>query len=90
MIMNDLEIGKIYLLELKNGELWLFEKALPRITSNAITSCGYCMCLDGRFTDIYGGVVCANDRIKQIRNANANHIAMWNRTFPDNIKCLEQ
>lgn len=85
--VNNLEIGKVYLLELKNGERWLFEKARPRIIPDAITSCGYCMCLDG-FTDIYGGVVCGNDRIKQIRNANANYIAMWNRTFPDNIKCL--
>lgn len=86
--VNNLGIGKVYLLELKNGELWLFEKALPRITSDAIASCGYCMCLDGCYTNTYGGIVCANDRIKLIRNANANYIAIWNRTFPDNIKCL--
>lgn len=86
--VNNLEIGKVYLLELITGELWLFEKALPRITSDAITSCGYCMCLDDWYTNVYGGIVCTNDRIKRIRNANINHIARWNRTFPNNIKCL--
>lgn len=87
---NNLEIGKIYYVKIdKNGlDHWLFKKdvASPRTHVDAITSCRYCMCLDGDHRN-YGSAshVCNDDEILDLRIANPNYIAIWNRTFNDNI-----
>lgn len=86
--MNDLKIGDIYVLELVDGSSWLFEKSTTSRASDRITSTCCCVCLDDGYTYRHSGVVCTDDRIRHIRFPNKNHIAIWNRTFPDNIKCL--
>ena len=93
--VNDLEIGKVYYVEVDGDGLdhWLFKKDVvsPRTNVEAITSCRCCMCLDNRHYNNGGAsCLCRDNQIRDLRIANPNYIAIWNRTFSDNIKCLEQ
>lgn len=89
--VNNLEIGKVYYTEVDCDGLdhWLFKKdvASPKTNVEAITSCRYCMCLDNNHRN-YGGAshVCDDADIKVLKPANPNYIAIWNRTFNDNIE----
>ena len=90
--VDNLEIGKVYYVEV-DGFLgmthWLFKKDVtcPRTNIEAITSCRFCMRIDGNHCN-YGGAshVCGDAAIKVLKPANPNYIAIWNRTFNDNIE----
>lgn len=91
--VNNLEIGKVYYVKIDCDGLdhWLFKKdvASPRTNVEAITSCRYCMCIDGNHCN-YGGAshVCNDYEIRDLRIANPNYIAIWNRTFNDNVEMV--
>ena len=80
-----LEEGKIYLVKVNSGNLWLFKKYLGRF-SNKITGCNRALCLDDMYKSNEGGYVCFDGDIMYIKKANENYIAIWNRVFNDNIE----
>lgn len=103
MKWNDVELvdGKFYFVEVKrwrNGEPndWVFayKDNNDFITNSYVSakitnedSSMICVYDDG-FTYRHNRIVCTDDRIRHIRFPNKNHFAIWNRTFPDNLKCL--
>ena len=91
--VNNLEIGKVYYVDIDCDGLdhWLFKKdvASPKTHVNAITSCRYCMCLDnGYLNNGNASHLCNDMEIKVLKPANLNYIAIWNRTFNDNIEMV--
>lgn len=90
---NNLEIGKVYYLRVKEDDYmttnetsdWLFKKG-KTVIHDTITACSSCICLDDEYIGTICTRVCNDDEILWIKCANANHIAIWNRTFNDNLK----
>lgn len=79
-----LEEGKIYLVKMNSGNLWLFKKYLGRF-SDKITGCNSALCLDDMFKIQRNGYVCHDNAIMYIKKANNNYLAIWNREFNDNV-----
>lgn len=92
-MIDNLEIGKVYYVEVDGDGLdhWLFKKDVAdhRTHVNAITSCRYCMCLDISHRNNGGAsYLCSDSDIRDLRIANRNYIALWNKTFNDNIELV--
>lgn len=71
-----LKDGKIYIVKVSSGSVWLFKKYRGRF-SDKITGCSKAVCLG----DMY-----SNSEIGYIKDANENYLAIWNRVFNDNIE----
>ena len=88
-----LEIGKVYYVKVHvcgHEKHWLFKKcASTRVAAgDRITSCRYCICLDTGYSNINATAICHDASVIEIKPANRNHIAIWNRTFNDNIEMV--
>lgn len=81
-----LEEGKIYLVKVNSGNLWLFKKYSGVLHSYGRTSCSHALCLEDMYKFIEEGYVCRDSEIVWIKPANENHIPIWNRVFNDNIE----
>lgn len=93
-MIDNLEIGKVYYVVTTNRDHshWLFKKDVvsPRTNCDALTTCRYCMCLDNDYTNRRGDAshLCIDSDIRDLRIANRNYIALWNKTFNDNIELV--
>ena len=81
-----LEEGKIYIVKVNSGNVWLFKKSRYSVYPDEKTGHSRALCLKDRYTSVEEGFVCYNSEIKWIKPANENHIAIWNREFNDNIE----
>lgn len=79
-----LENGKIYLVKTTSDNRWLFKKAST--STDAITSCTMCVCLNSNYRAVDAKLVCVDNDVVNVCLANENQIAMWNRVFNDNIE----
>jgi hypothetical protein len=80
-----LEEGKIYIVKVDSGNVWLFKKSIYSVYPDEKTGHSRALCLKDTYTSVEEGFVCYNREIKWIKPANENHIAIWNRVFNDNI-----
>ena len=80
-----LEEGKIYLVKITRGSVWLFKKYMG-FFSDKISGCICALCLDDMYKAIEEGYVCRDGEIAWIKPANENYIAIWNRAFNDNVE----
>lgn len=80
-----LEEGKIYIVKVSIGRVWLFKKHYG-LHSDRITGCYCAVCLEDMYTTHDEGYVCSDGAIVWIKPANENYIAIWNRSFNDNIE----
>ena len=80
-----LEEGKIYLVKITRGSVWLFKKYMG-FFSDKISGCSCALCLDNMYKAIEEGYVCSDGEIAWIKPANENYIAIWNRAFNDNVE----
>lgn len=79
-----LDKGKIYCVKTTSNNRWLFKKELT--SSDMITSCRMGMCLKSDYYSTDAILVCPDNDIVDICLANENQIAMWNKTFNDNVE----
>lgn len=79
-----LEEGKIYLVKTTSNYRWLFKKELTCF--DMITSCRMGMCLKSDYYSVDAQYICTDNAIVDICLANENQIAMWNKTFNDNVE----
>ena len=81
-----LEEGKIYIVKVDGGNVWLFKKYRGRLHADKRTGCSCALRLE--YMDKYRkeGYVCSDSEIKWLKPANENYIAIWNREFDDNIE----
>ena len=96
MKWNDvkLEVGKVYYLKVKEDYYmttsetsnWLFKKSKPTCNHDKITTCSLCICLDDKYIGTHCGRICNDDEVLLIKRADANHLAIWNRTLNDNVE----
>ena len=96
MKWNDvkLEVGKVYYLKVKEDyyeatsetSVWLFKKSKPTCSNDTITTCSASMCLDEGYIGTHCIRVCNDDEVLLIKRADANHLAIWNRTLNDNVE----
>lgn len=82
-----LEEGKVYLLKTTSGRFWLFKKYMVSHICE-ISSCSNAICLNNMYKSNRVGYVCIPSNIAYIKYANKNYIAMWNRTFNDNVEMV--
>ena len=80
-----LEEGKIYIVKVSGGSVWLFKKRYG-LHSDRTTGCNCAICLEDMYTTHDEGYVCRDSEIVWIKIANENYIAIWNRVFNDNIE----
>lgn len=80
-----LEEGKIYLVKITHGSVWLFKKYMG-FFSDKISGCSCALCLDDMYKATEEGYVCRDGEIAWIKPANENYIAIWNRAFNDNVE----
>ena len=83
MIMEELEVGRIYFFKTRYGVPWLFERA----ESEFITYCTRAMDLEdyGCFKlKVRPSFIVYDDMVKELRLANVNEVALWNKMFCDN------
>lgn len=84
MDVNNLEIGKLYIVKTAYGCHWLFRK-----TDNLhVASCTMSICLDENYIGHDCNRVCNDSEVVYIKPSNANYEAMWNRTFNENIEMV--
>lgn len=81
-----LEDGKVYLVKVNSGNLWLFKKYRGMLHSDKRTGCYHSLCLEDMDKYIEEGYVCRDSEIVWIKPANENYIAIWNRAFNDNVE----
>lgn len=81
--VNNLEVGRLYIVKTAYGSHWLFRKA----NDFAITSCTMAICLDDNYIG-GSGRVCNDSQVVYIKPSNANYEAMWNRTLNENIEMV--
>lgn len=79
-------LGKVYLVYTTNGRYWLYKKNSQRWK----TGCRYAMRLFGSCVYRNTTRVCDDDKVVWIKPADRNYIAMWNRTFNDNIEFYDE
>ena len=81
-----LKEGKIYLVNVNSGNLWLFKKYRGVLHADKQTGCLNALCLEDM--DKYPGecYVCRDSEIVWIKPTNENYIAIWNRAFNDNVE----
>lgn len=79
-----LKEGKIYLVKVDSGNLWLFKKYRGMFADKR-TSCSHALCLEDMYKSIEEGYICCDCEIVWIKPANENYISVWNREFHDNI-----
>ena len=80
-----LEDGKIYIVKVNSGSVWLFKKRYG-LHSDRIAGCNCAVCLEDMYTTHDECYVCRDSEIVWIKPANENYIAIWNRVFNDNIE----
>lgn len=80
-----LEEGKIYMVKVDSGNVWLFKKSIFEVYPNKKTGCSCALCLEDMYKSHGNGYVCYDSEIVYLKNANENYIAIWNREFNDNI-----
>ena len=81
--MEELEIGRIYFLKTQNNNFWLFEKAKGEFN----TYCTRAIDLEdyGCFElKVRPSFIVYDDMVKELRLANVNEVALWNKMFCDN------
>ena len=76
-----LEEGKIYLVKVNSGNVWLFRKYRGMLYADKRTSCFHALCLTDMYRSEEEGYVCNDWEIVWVKPANENHIAIWNREF---------
>ena len=81
-----LEEGKIYIVKVDGGNVWLFKKYRGVLHADKHTGCSCALCLEDMYKYREGGYVCSDSEIKWLKPANENYIAIWNREFDDNIE----
>ena len=81
-----LENGKIYIVEVDSGNIWMFKKCYNVFHSDKKTYCKKAICLNDMYVARSDGYVCYNSQIISIKEANSNYIAIWNRMFNDNVE----
>lgn len=81
-----LEEGKIYIVKVNSGNVWLFNKYRGMLHADKQTSCSHALYLEGMYRCIEEGYVCRDGEIAWIKPANENYIAIWNRAFNDNVE----
>lgn len=81
-----LEDGKIYLVKTTSDCLWLFKKYRGVLYADRRTSCSHALCLEDMDKYIEECYICHDSEIVWIKPANKNYIAIWNRTFNDNVE----
>ena len=81
-----LDEGKIYIVKVDSGNVWIFKKYLGRYLRNKITGCNSALCLDDMYKTNDEGYVCNDSEIAHIKVANENYLEIWNRVFNDNIE----
>lgn len=81
-----LEEGKIYLVKVTRGSIWLFKKYGGVLFADKRTGCTGALCLDNMYKTNDSGYVCGDSEIEYLKKANENYIAIWNREFNDNIE----
>lgn len=83
MIMEELEVGRIYFLKTRHNVPWLFEK----VEGEFITYCTRAIdlidyeCFELKIRPSY---IVHDEYVKEIRLANVNEVALWNKMFCDN------
>ena len=80
-----LEEGKIYIVKVNSGNVWLFKKHYG-LHSDKITCCNCAVYLEDMYTTNDEGYICRDSEIVNLKLANVNYIAIWNRVFNDNIE----
>ena len=80
-----LEEGKIYIVKVSSGNVWLLKKHYG-LYSDRIAGCNCAVCLEDMYTTHCECYVCRDSEIVWIKPANENYIAIWNRVFNDNIE----
>jgi hypothetical protein len=81
-----LEEGKIYIVKVNSGSVWLFKKYRGILYDDKQTGCSHALCLDDMYKAIEVGYVCRDNEIVFLKKANENYIAIWNRAFNDNVE----
>lgn len=81
-----LEEGKIYIVKVNSGNVWLFKKYRGMLHSDQQTSCSHALYIEDMYKATEEGYVCRNSEIVWLKPANENYIAIWNRVFNDNIE----
>lgn len=80
-----LEEGKIYIVKVDSGNVWLFKKHYG-LYSDKTTSCDCAVCLEDMYITNDEGYICHDSEIIWIKPANENYIAILNRVFNDNVE----
>lgn len=81
--MIELEVGRIYFFKTRYGVPWLFERA----EGKDITYCTRTIDLvDYECFELKGkpSYIVHDDTVKDLRLANVNEVALWNKMFCDN------
>lgn len=81
-----MEEGKIYIVKVNSGNVWLFKKFIDMFGAGRKTSCSRALCLKDMYKTNDGGYICCDSEIVYLKDANENYIAIWNREFNDNIE----
>lgn len=81
-----LEEGKIYIVKVNSGNVWLFKKYRGIVHADKQTCCSQALCMKNRYKTNDEGYVCRDDQIVWLNHANENHLAIWNRVFNDNVE----
>ena len=76
-----LEEGKIYLVKVNTGNVWLFKKYTYMLIADKKTCCSRALCLTDMYKSEEEDYVCNDWEIVWVKPANENHIAIWNRVF---------
>ena len=79
--VNNLEVGRLYIVKTAYGSHWLFRKK----DNFHIASCNMAICLDDNYIGRNGNRVCNDSEVVYIKPSNANYEAIWNRTFNANV-----
>lgn len=82
----QLREGSIYLVKTSSNNTWLFKKLSHGRDNGNKTGCSCALCLTDMYKSEEPSYVCHNNEIKYLKEANANHIAIWNREFDDNVE----
>ena len=81
-----LEEGKIYIVKVNSGNVWLFKKYRGMFHGDKQTGYSRSLCLEYMARQMEEGYICRDSEIEWIKTANENYLAIWNRVFNDNIE----
>lgn len=81
-----LEEGKIYIVKVNSGNVWLFKKYRGMLHADKLAGCSHALCLKDMDKYIEEGYICRDSEIVWKKTANENYIAIWNREFNDNVE----